>query len=114
MARYLIKLNDKPQNETNTITNAIEYIITCSGKKCWRPFFISNEFLIYDNKEEKKIWSSKVNFKPNEVLKFNVYGLEIIGKYLHYNKTSILIEVEESSIYKQNEIITIHSNFLCQ
>lgn len=111
---YIIKLNNQPQIITRTITNAIEYIITCSGEKRWRPFFIRNEFSIYDSEKDKIIWSSKINFKPNEVLKFNVYGLEISGKYIHYNSEKILIEVEENSIYENGSIITVNSNFLCQ
>jgi len=113
MSRYIVKRNFRNQIATNTITNALEFIHLCMGKKDWNLFFINNSYSIYDNEEQKTIWSAKVNFKLNQILKFKVYDFNVIGKFIYNQGKQITIETISDAVCPAGEIQTINSHFLC-
>lgn len=113
MNRYIVKANNEPQISMDKITYAIEYIHSCMGKKDWNLFFINNNYSIYDTKEQKTIWSAKVNFKLNQILKFKVYDFNVIGKFIYNQGKQITIETISDAVCPAGEIQTINSHFLC-
>lgn len=113
MNRYIVKANNEPQISMDKITYAIEYIHSCMGKKDWNLFFINNNYSIYDTEKEKTIWSTKLNFKLNQILKFKVYDFNVIGKFIYNQGKQITIETISDAVCPAGEIQTIHSGFLC-
>lgn len=113
MNRYIVKANNEPQISMDKITYAIEYIHSCMGKKDWNLFFINNNYSIYDTEKEKTIWSTKLNFKLNQILKFKVYDFNVIGKFIYNQGKQITIETISDAVCPAGEIQTINSHFLC-